>query len=198
MSGIHNNMKLHKILLTWALLISTLTGCKYAGPSQFGQNRIEFTIEFGKEVFCSHEDVRGTALIENSGSSPYLIFKNLDFFPVDTVIRPNAYFVIKKPSGEIIDFISWINIGSADASWFIPFEPGNKIETDIEFVTIYSSSSRDFNELGTYSVYAIYQNRYKTSKVIDGHKMNTWVGNVKSNTATFLIDQDDCGQAGSK
>lgn len=166
------------------LFIIILVGCKKNTDVHKDAIRgnqmpeLSLTLSLDKAIYNRGESVLALATLSNITNKDLLINSRVAInFPTAPDLLRDIMFNIYKPSGNLSSFIARVNIRPATSNDFIILPAGEKFEIHYNLAKYYN-----LNEIGNYSVTAIYNN------IIDpeGNRI-AWKGEVSSNEVLFTI-----------
>lgn len=173
-------------LIIFIILLST--SCNMGQPPLI-QNTpsIELTLVYQEDPYHSFEDVSATVILKNVGKKSLLVNKRLFFmtekYPPEMI---EGVLLITDSSGNQISLNGFIDIAFPEEEFFIVLDPGQSVERNLSLRNV-GFSPQYFTKNEPYTVVIIYQNSLEVTKFVDDKEVKSWIGEVQSNSDTFMI-----------
>lgn len=170
----------NKFIFLGLMLIASISLIGYSLISHKGGKveKLELEIEMEKLVYPSNSSIPILIRLKNTGNTNIVVNGRMS---VNHLGAPKGLqdiaFSVTDPLGEPVAFKASVKISPTDTEDLVILSPGETIEKRDYIETLY-----DLHIIGSYSIYAIYQNVIES----DGNN-STWKGEITSNTVIFEI-----------
>lgn len=144
-----------------------------------GQGGIVFTATLDKAEYAAEEPINLTFALKSQGSSKNSVYVNKRFYLASEEVPKNqkeVYVTIINPSGYKLPFKFPYETGYPKTDYFVLLQPGEEVKSE------YPRNLRgnfEFNEAGTYTVTAVYQNTFGRELGLDVFQGKLTSGPVK-------------------
>lgn len=167
-------------LMVMALAVITLIIVSACRP----QEDLHLLVTTGRETYLKGECISVQVTLQNRGSDNLLIQTRM---AVDFLAEIPAFgdvgFVITSPSGRVIEFDQLTRVRMVNLEDFKVLDAGKTYPLEHPLEYPITSFYAPFDEAGTYSVQAIYENKRDP-----GDGRSAWKGRITSNTVTFTLE----------
>ena len=139
---------------------------------------LELTFSLDQADIAAGTPVMARVTLRNNGPEPALVNGRL---ALNTPFAPLPFrdvsLTVTGPSGDGLDFLPKVNIGTPRDSYFRSLAPGDVVERTYALQDYYS-----FDQPGRYSIQATYQNQADPTT-----GQPAWKGEVTSNVASLVV-----------
>lgn len=177
----------HAKLLIWLLSFAILSSCTdHDQLSRSAHDALKLTLTFDQEIYSSFDDVSGRITLENISDESLLVNGRLAISPVPwTPEFIECLLLIKNDNVSIVPN-GKIDIDLPREDFFVILSPRQSIDKEFTLRGVGFSMS-DFENNMEYDAIAVYQNLINVSASSGNKLIESWMGEIKSGTATFKL-----------
>jgi len=159
--------------------VRTLTPTLSLFPTATQAPGFTFTLNFDRSVYYSGDEIIAEVVLKNISTEPVLVNSRLPPFG-----QWLYFYRILNPNGEVASYIGGFQneISPSEDDFFI-LSPGQSISMKNDLTWSY-----DISLTGTYLVWTSYSNSFQPSQFDPSDKRVAWMGELKSNVATFTLE----------
>ncbi len=167
-------------LMVIALAVMTLISVSACQP----QEDLHLLLSMEHRTYHQGEHIAVQVILQNRGSDNLRIQTRMAInYPPEIPAFGDVYFVITSPSGKVVAFDQLTRVRTVDLEDFKILDAGKTYPSEHPLEYQITSFYAPFDEVGTYSVQAIYENRRDP-----GDGRSAWKGRLTSNTVTFALE----------
>jgi hypothetical protein len=166
------------------LLVLLVVGCSVETPcvgnrsTKYFEEPLVVTLELEKDAYSLTDVINAKIILANNGKTNVIVNSRMALnFSAALASDRDIELIISQPSGDAVPFIVKLRIAPLANGDFVVLESGDSIQQSYDLRDYYQ-----LDEIGEYTITAIYENQSDPSKGIC-----TWKGKLESNKVSFTL-----------